>query len=399
MTASASGPETAPPGHAPVSVSVAGHELTVFVETLPFITSLILDIRAARRRVWVETYMILADDVGQAVAEVLKERARAGLDVRLLYDAIGSQAAPWAFFADLQAAGVQVHCFHSLGEALWRFSVLRVLNRRNHRKLIVLDDRIGYFGGMNLVDAASVRNVGQVESLSFSSGWRDVHVRLDGPQQAELAESFERSWQQAHGEKVPARPAAYRKALLAEGEESIQFFDSGPGRRHTRVSRLFTGLIHAARRRLLVSMAYFLPVGTVLKALLKAPRRKVVVQIVVPGASDVPLVQYATRHLYTQLLRRRIRVFERQLNMLHSKVLVVDDVCAVVGSANMDARSLWINREFVAVIRSRKLARVLTDIVRYELDRSQRITLADFPETSWWRRLRNWLAWQLRWWL
>jgi cardiolipin synthase len=137
----------------------------------------------------------------------------------------------------------------------------------------------------------------------------------------------------------------------------------------------------------------------VLRALLKAPRRKVVVQIVVPGESDVPLVQYATRHLCTTLLRRRLRVYERQLHMLHSKVLVADDSWTVVGSANMDARSLWINLEFLAVIHSRKLARALTDIVRFEIDHSHRLTLQDFPEKSWWRRIRNWLAWMLRWWL
>jgi cardiolipin synthase len=153
----------------------------------------LLDIRAARRRVWVETYMILADDVGRAIAEALKERARAGVDVRLLYDAIGSQATSWAFFADLEQAGVKVHCFHSLGEALWRFSPLRILNRRNHRKLAVIDDHVGYFGGMNLVDAASIKTVGAAESLSFSAAWRDVQVRLNGPQQWEMADSFERS--------------------------------------------------------------------------------------------------------------------------------------------------------------------------------------------------------------
>src|SRR5207302_11200821 len=119
-------------------------------------------------------------------------RALAGVEVRVLYDAIGSQATSGAFFRDLTQAGVQVQVFHSLWEALWRFSFLRVLNRRDHRKLLVLDDQVAYFGGMNLVDAASARTIDQAEHLPPSAGWRDVHVRLKGPQQGEVAESFER---------------------------------------------------------------------------------------------------------------------------------------------------------------------------------------------------------------
>src|SRR4051812_10460742 len=117
---------------APVCVEVAGHELTLYVEIAPLLSALVHDIAAARRRVWLETYIFLDDVVGRAVAEALKERARAGVDVRVLYDAVGSQWTPLAFFRELRQAGVRVHAFHSLWEALWRFSFLRVLNRRDH---------------------------------------------------------------------------------------------------------------------------------------------------------------------------------------------------------------------------------------------------------------------------
>jgi cardiolipin synthase len=407
--------ETRQPGLAPVTLEVAGHELTLFVEALPLITSMILDIRSAQQRVWLETYIFHDDAAGQAVAEALKERARAGVEVRLLFDAIGSQATPAALFDDLRRAGVQVHEYHSFWEALWRISPLRILNRRNHRKLLVIDDRVGYFGGMNVVDASSALTIEQAEHLPLSAGWRDVHVRLIGPQQAELAESFDRSWRSAHGEKISRRPKAYRQAQLApltqpsppadggegwvRGEESIQFFDSGPGLKHTRAGRLFTQLIRAARKRLTLSMAYFLPVGMVLRNLVRARRRGVFVRVVVPGQSDVAVVQHATRHLYSVLLHRRFRIYERQVNMLHSKVMIVDDRWSVVGSCNLDARSLWINLEFVAVIQSRKLAGILNDIVAYEIAHSKRVTYKAYRERSWWRRLVNRLAWMLRWWL
>ena len=391
--------DTPVPGGGPVGVSVAGNDLTIFVETAPLIEAMVRDVRAATSRVWLETYIFLDDAAGRAVADALRDRARAGLDVRVLYDAVGSQQTSWGFFRGLEKSGAHVHAFHSVREALWRFRPLRILNRRDHRKLLVVDHGVAYFGGMNVVDAGSAQAVRRAEHLPVSSGWRDVHVRLAGPKQAEVADSFDRSWRRAHGEPVPRRTRAYRKALLEQAGESIQFFDSGPGLGYTRAARLFARLIRAARRRLTLSMAYFLPVGGVLAALHQAPRNGVAVRVVVPGESDVPLVQRATRHLYTRLLRRRFRVYERQVNMLHSKVMVVDDAWTVVGSCNLDARSLYINLEFLAVIHSRALARVMNRIVRYEIAHSNRITLAGFRERNWWRRLVDRLAWALRWWL
>ncbi len=382
----------------PMTAMAAGHQLTLYIETWPLVHAMLRDIRTARTRIWLETYIFHDDAAGRAIADALRERAAAGVQVRVLYDAIGSSYTSWAFFRELQQAGVEVHAFHSVREALWRFSFLRILNRRDHRKLLVIDDEIAYFGGMNLIDTTKGL-VPPTEPLPISAGWRDVHVRLAGPQQREAAESFERMWRQAHGEPVPRRPRSYRRGLLAGSKESIQFFDSGPGLKHTRAARLFARLIRSARRRITFSMAYFLPVGAVLRELLRAPRRGVPVRVVVPGESDVPLVQHASHYLYTRLLRRRIRVYERQANMLHSKVMIVDNAWVVVGSCNLDARSLWINYEFLAVIRSENLARILTRIVGAEIANSKRITLEEFRERSWWRRLVNRLAWSLRWWL
>jgi cardiolipin synthase len=380
------------------TLTVADHELTLFMESPLMVQMLLADIRSARERVWVEVYIILNDAVGRAVAEALKERARAGLDVCLLYDFIGSYTTPTTFFDDLAEAGVQVHAFHSVWEALWRFSPARLLNRRNHRKLVVIDDRLAYFGGMNLVDQRRVWTEA-AHDRPASSGWRDVHVRLQGPQQAEIAESFERSWRRAHGEEIPRRTRAYRRATLAPGEESIQFFDSGPGLRHTRAGRVFTRLLNRATRTVMLSMAYFVPVGRVRRALVRAHRRRVFIQVVVPGQSDVAVVQSASRHLYARLLRRRFHLYERKFQMLHSKVMVVDDQWSVLGSCNFDARSFWINLEFLAVIHSRALAQTLREVIRYEIAHSQRITIHHSRERSRWRRFMDRLAWSLRWWL
>lgn len=384
----------------PTTVTVAGNELTVYIDAPRLFAAMVEDIARARARVWLESYIILDDTIGRALADALIERARAGVEVRVLYDSIGCLTTPAAFFRRMEEAGVEVHAFHSLWEALWRFPSLRILNRRDHRKLLVVDDRVAYFGGMNVAAPARAATIERAEQMPSSSGWRDVHVRMTGPQQGEVAESFDRSWQRARGARLPRRSRAYRQGLLAAGREGIQFFDSGPGLGHTRAVRLFTRLIRAARQRLTFSMAYFVPVGNILRELVRAHRRGVFIQVVIPGASDVPLVHHATRYLYRTLLRRRFHLYERQLDMLHSKVLVVDDQWTVLGSANLDARSLWINLEFLAVVHSRELARVMNEIIREEIKHSRRVTLRTFnASVRWWQRLLDRLAWSLRWWL
>lgn len=383
----------------PRRILVAGQELIVFLEVSSFLVALLADIRAARQRIWIESYIFYHDAVGRAVAEALKERARAGVAVRVLYDALGSQTTPAAFFHEMQAAGVQVHAFHTIWEAFWRFSFLRVLNRRNHRKVIVIDNGIAYFGGMNLIDPSRVAALPSEATRPPSSGWRDVQVRLNGSQQAEIAESFDRSWRRAHRQKVERRPLDYRLAMLVEKPESIQFFDTGPGLRYSRAARVFARLIRRARSSISLSMAYFIPVGRVLRELLRARRRGVRVQVILPGECDVKLAQWAARYLYTTLLRRRIAIHESNSEMLHSKVMVVDQEWTLVGSCNLDSRSLFSNLEFLAVIHSRAFARVMQAVCRYEMERGQRVTLHDCYQRSFWQRLLNRMAWTLRWWL
>jgi cardiolipin synthase A/B len=388
----------APPEPA-AQVTVAGNELQIFIESGPLITAMVDDIRRATKCVWLETYIFYHDSAGRAVADALIDRARAGLDVRLLYDAIGSQTTPSWFFRAIKQAGGKVHCFHSLWEAFFSLSPFRILNRRNHRKLLVVDERVAYFGGMNVIDQSLAGKVAETDQLPLSGGWRDVHVRLLGPDQSSIADSFSRSWRRALGEKIGRRPRTYRQAVLQQSGESIQFFDSGPGLKHTRAARVVNQLFDAARKSLTMSMAYFLPVGGVLRHLLAAHRRGVFVRVVVPGASDVALVQHATRYLYHKLLRRRFHIYERQQHMLHSKVLVVDGQWTMLGSCNLDARSLFINLEFMAVIHSATLARVMTGIIEREIDHSHRIRMRELARLSWWQRIVDRAAWALRWWL
>jgi cardiolipin synthase len=405
-------------------VDVAGNTLTLYEGSMALIGAMVDDIRLAQHRVWLESYTIADDAAGRAVAGALLERAAAGVDVRLMYDAIGSLTTPRAYFDRLMAGGVQVHAFHSIRDNLWRFSVLRILNRRNHRKLLAIDDRVAYFGGMNIVDQRGIVTPADLKrrNLPASAGWRDLHVRMVGPQQAEIADELERLWQWKHlrrmrhvradAPSVGAASAGVRelaapydrtgrriKDMLDAKRDAIHFFASRPGRKKRRVARILAPLIRRARREITVSMAYFIPVGRVQRELLRARRRGVRIRVVVPGESDVPAVRWATRHLCRRLLARGIRVYERQDLMLHSKVMVIDGQWTVVGSCNLDPRSLRLNLEFFAVIRSSAMAAAASAFCRHEISHSRRVRLSEIRSRPLWQRIRDRLAWSIRGWL
>jgi cardiolipin synthase len=389
-------------GLLPAHVDVAGQKLTLYEDSPSLIGAMVDDIRSAKTRVWMESYVFTADAAGRAVAAALADRAAAGLDVRLMVDAWGSFSTPTMLFNQLRAAGVQVHVFHALGEAIYhRLKFLQVLNQRNHRKLLVIDDSIAYFGGMNVVDQSGIHSKADAKRrhLPASAGWRDVHVRLVGPAQADIAASVEWLWKRTHRQRRGKQPRWQVRTILQTPHDAFFFFDSRPHFKGRRPHRLLVPLIRQARHEVTLAMAYFVPTGGILRELLKARKRGVRVQIIVPGRSDVKVVQWATRHAYEFLIKRGIRIYERKDRMLHSKVLVVDGEWSVIGSCNLDARSLRWNLECFALVRSATLATALSEICRYEMRDSVRINAAQCRRRPWWQRLLNRTAWAMRNWL
>jgi cardiolipin synthase len=382
-------------------VDVAGNHLRLFVELPPMIESLIADIRTATKRVWIESYIVADDAAGRAVAEALRERVAAGVECRLVYDSVGSLRTPSKYFADLEAAGVLVHPYHHLS-ALWgRFDWFRRFNRRNHRKLVVIDDEISYFGGMNLIDSSGPPVIADKSNRPPEGlGWRDVHVRLTGPKTAEIAVAMADLWRRINREPEAKNDKEMRRwpvIPMAEcRSDDIFFFDSRPTHQYRKPSRVLKTLLDGAQQRVTLLMAYFIPVGKILKALLSARKRGVKVQVIVPGVNDVPMVQWASRYMYAKLLKRGFEIYERSDRMLHSKAMVVDSCWSVIGSCNIDPRSLRINLEFLAVIRSTKLAAELEKICSYEREHSRKIELDDHLKSSWWDRMLYRFAWYFR---
>ena len=388
----------------PVSLptDVAGNQLWLFGDTSRYIEFLLADIRTARSRIWIEVYILAADHFGRQVIEALTERAANGVEVRVMYDAVGSLGLTDDLLQPLIEAGGQVVLFGPILSNLLRWDLLTGrafsrLNRRNHRKLVAIDDRIGYFGGMNLVDAGDPPRA-QLKMLA-SEGWRDAHVRVIGPLVTEIALAEDRLWRRIAGRKKVFWPGWNIEQDLSSRGDLARLYDSFPAIAFRRPQRLLVPLIRKAKRRIVVAMAYFVPLGPVLKELVDARRRGVEIDVIVPGRSDVIVVQAATRYFYRQLLNWGIRIHERQDRMLHSKLLVVDEEWTVVGSCNLDPRSFLYNLEIMGLFRSTAFCRAATQLVQDDLDQSVAITAEHCRSQSWLWRLFDRLAWSLRRWL
>jgi cardiolipin synthase len=382
-------------------IEVAGNQLRIFTESPEMIAALVADVRTARRRVWIETYTISDDTTVRELVAALKQKAAEGVECRLLYDSVGSVGTSNAFFKELEAAGILVHGYHSLSDAFWRNRFFRRFNRRNHRKLAVIDDHIGYFGGMNLVDQSGPPGLHSSKADPERTGkaWRDVHVRVDGPKSAEIASAMNDLWMRVLRKPRPRLKLWPVRQMLTDTADGIYFFDSRPTHKYRRPDKVIAHLLRRAHEKIVVAMAYFLPLRVILRQLFKARRRGVDVELILPGISDVPAVQWAARYMYRMLLKRGIRIYEREDRMLHSKAMVVDGRLSVVGSCNFDPRSLRINLEFFGVVRSEAFAQALEQVCVYERSHSQAIEMRHHEETPWYKRTLHRMAWWFRHWL
>jgi cardiolipin synthase len=304
--------------------------------------ALLLAIEAAEHHVHLEYYIFEPDRTGTQVRDALVARARAGVRVRLLLDAVGSSRLSNAFLAPLRAAGADVAWFHP-------FRLRRLkrpkFNLRNHRKLVVVDGRIAFTGGINVTDEQSRRR--------SATAWHDLHLRLEGAVVRALQAVFLEDW--AYAAKVTLRDERLWPAL-APGDVPTLVLPSGPDSPWEAIHRLHIEAIVRADRRVWLVTPYFVPAEAARFALTSTALRGVDVRLMVPARSDSRIVGAAARSYFDELLAAGVRIFEYQPRMLHSKALLVDEELVLLGSANFDHRSFRLNFELSLLLRDTALA-------------------------------------------
>lgn len=318
-------------------------------------------IRAARDHVHLEYYIFEPDRIGTALRDLLIERASQGVTVRVLLDALGSKRIGRKFMAPMHAAGISVALFHEtrIGRRL-----RPVTNYRTHRKIVVCDGRVGFTGGVNITD--------EEDSRTCTDAYHDVHLRIEGSAVRWLQTTFLEDWTYATGEDPRQMDTALDQLLPslppheAAGDIPVQIVTSGPDSPLEAIHRMHLAAIQSSERRAWLTTPYFVPGEPALMALTSAALRGVDVRLLVPRRSDSLIVSAAARSYYDELIAAGVKVWEYKARMLHSKTLVVDDHCAMIGTANFDNRSFRLNFEVMAVIYGTSLAKPLE--AQFEID-------------------------------
>ena len=331
----------------------------------------------ARDHIHLEYYIDLPDRTGTALRDALVERARAGVQVRLLLDAVGSGRTKRKFLQPLVEAGAEVAWFHPM-KLQW-FWKRPWLNLRTHRKIVVIDGEIGFTGGINITDEEDER--------LREDAYRDLHLRLEGDIVRELQLVFIEDWAYATGEP----PLRVHHPAPRRGTISAQVLVSGPDSSWEAIHRVHVAAIHSAQRRVWLVTPYFVPGEAARMALTSAALGGLDVRLLVPKVCDSRLVTLAARSYFDELLEAGVKVHEYGPRMLHSKALLCDDDLAIVGSANFDHRSFRLNFEVSVLFRDKALAAELESLIQGECNLAPRVR-EDRAQPLWSTRLPEGLA-------
>ncbi len=353
-------------------------------------------IEAARDHINMETYILEDDEVGKRFADALIARQRQGVQVNLIHDGVGTLGTPAEFFTRLSDAGIKVLEFNPVNplsaKAGWD------VNQRDHRKLLVVDGRTAFLGGINISSVYSSGSFSRGnKARPGGSGWRDTDLQIDGPVVAELQKLFLETWARQQGEPLPARN--YFPTLVPQGKEVVHAIGSSPDDPYSLIYATLISAIDAARREVLLTNAYFVPDPQLRSALKAAVGRGVDVKLVLPARTDSALVFHAGRSYYDELLSAGVRLFERRDVVLHAKTALIDGVWSTVGSTNLDWRSFLHNQELNAVVLGAEFGQRMRASFEADLAQSDEVTLAQWQRRSVDLRVKEMFARLWQYWL
>ena len=358
---------------------VVGNKVTLLVDGPATYAAMFEAIAGARDHIHLETYILDDDEAGARFADALLAKRAEGLRVTVIYDSFGAGATPREFFKRLTDAGIEVLEFNPVNplelKKGWE------INRRDHRKLLIVDGRIAFVGGVNISSVYGSGASKQAPGTASKAGppWRDTHLRMEGPVVAEFQKLFVATWEKQKG--APLAPRNLFPQAKSPGKEVVRALASSPDEP---VNPLYVTLLSAianAETGVYLTNAYFVPDPQLLAALTDAARRGVDVRLVLPGKTDSWLVFHAGRAYFDDLLRAGVKIYARRDALLHAKTAVIDGVWSTVGSSNLDWRSLLHNQEVLGVVLGQEFGAQMQAMFAADVASSEPITLE-----SWRRR-------------
>jgi len=353
---------------------VPGNQVKTLVNGDEIFPAMLQSIRGAQKTITFETFIYWTGDIGKSFADALSERARAGVHVHLLLDWVGSVKMEAKYLDQMKAAGVNIQQYHPL-----RWYNLARMNNRTHRKLLVIDGKVGFTGGVGIAELWT----GDAQDPDH---WRDLHYRVEGPVVAQMQAAFMDNWMKTSG--LVLHGSDYFPALAPVGDQAAQMFKSSPNEGSESMRLMYLLAINAAQHRLRIANAYFVPDDLTVKTLVEAAERGVDVQVLVPGTGiDTEMVRKASRARWGKLLKAGVRIYEYQPTMLHCKLMVVDDLWVSVGSTNFDNRSFRLNDEANLNVYDRSFAQQQNAIFDDDLRHAKAYDYARWERRSWTEKL------------
>jgi cardiolipin synthase len=379
---------------------VLGNRVTLLQDGPATYESMFAAIRGARDHINVESFIIDGGDVGDRFAALLLERRRAGVEINLLYDSIGSLKTPKAYFDRLRAGGIRVVEFNPLNPLAAKHAW--TIDHRDHRKLLIVDGRIAFLGGINIDSVYSSGSSGAALSSGGGSsssggggakhaprpGWRDTDVRIEGPVVPDFQKLFAASWAKQHGPALAER--RYFPMVPPAGNDVVRAIGSTPDEPYSAMYLTLLAAVTNAEKRIYITNAYFVPDRQLVDALGEAAARGVDVRLMLTSTSDSHAAAYAAHSYYQQVLKRGVRIFERRSTLLHAKTVVIDGVWSTVGSTNLDWRSALHNDEVNAVVLGLDFGRQMEAAFAEDQAQSDEITLERWLHRPLVQRLKEW---------
>ena len=378
----------------------AGNDARLLIDGPAAYKAIFSALNSAEKTIDIEMYIFDADNIGQAIADILREKSKAGIRVRLIYDSVGCLQTPREFFDQMRADGIALVEFHPVNPLEGK---LLSLNNRDHRKMVIVDNRIAYTGGINISSVythgsgISRKRKNHDREAAMEDGWRDTQIEIAGPAVNSFSDLFDAMWTSAKGDaslsSLPGRKDG------AGGNKYVRVIGSSP---EDEVNFIYADLLDAIRRSrqsIHITMSYFSPNRAMLAALKDAARRGVDVQLVLPGFSDWWPVLEAGRSHYTELLDAGIRIYERRDVFLHAKTVVIDGVWATVGSSNMDVRSFLHNYEINVVILGEDFGQSMENMFNKDRAHAEPVTAEKWQQRSLPLRIKQMLSRIFSYWL
>lgn len=369
---------------------ILGNKVTLLQDGAATYAAMFAAIRNARDHINLESYIIDDDDIGRQFADLLLEQQGRGVQVNVIYDSVGGFNTPKAFYERMREGGIEVLEFNPINPFVSK-TPWQIYNR-DHRKLLVVDGRIAFIGGINISSVYSsgsgARRTGKAADEKVA--WRDTHLQIEGPVVGELQKLFMGTWEKQRGRPLAAKE--YFPVLKEKGKDIVRAIGSTPDDPYSLIYLTLISAIGNAERQVYLTQAYFVPDPQLLESLIDAARRGVDVKLILPSFSDSESTFHAGRSHYSTLLKAGVKIYERRGALLHSKTAIIDGVWSCVGSTNLDWRSFLDNDEINAVILGREFGQQMQIMFSKDIEASESIDLASWERRSWILRLKEWWA-------